>query len=571
MSEASQTSALSLTPIQKTILLVSSFMIVAIGQPAWSLGLSLVSYLCGFALFWRVLLAYPNWRHRFVLGILWYAAVTLVHLSWSFSHPYFYIYGVMAAFALLAGLQFGLLSILITPERLSKKRFLIVGAAIWTILEWSRLGFMSGYTWNPAGLTLTGNLFSLQMASLWGIYGLTFWVTFVNLFTLRTWIYGGGWTPRLTLAAMVLMPFIYGAVHIGVWDRSTEGEQAPMELASLLVQPHFPVENQGAFSTPQKAVSYVLWQWTRVLELIQPYHGQTLDLIVLPEYVVPFGTYWTIFPFEQVKQLFTAVLGADIANTLPEPSNPDAQLFDTPQGKQWFVSNAYLAQAVAQIFNAGVVVGLQDEDEDSDGIMHSYSAAFHFCPHTGCRTRYEKQVLIPMGEYIPFSFVRSLAARYGIHASFTPGVGSKSFCCSKARFGISICYEETCGNLMRANRTQGAELLVNVTNDGWFPNSRLSQQHFDHARVRTVELGIPMVRSANTGVTGAMDSLGRVIAILEGPNGEPLIDGAGAIKINVPIAPYPTLYASLGDGLIISLAAIAILMSYGLLSPSRRI
>lgn len=541
----------------KFVLVLLSFVIMAFGQPAWLGWVGLISAICSFALIWRVMLCLPRRIHRFFLTTLWYAAASGVHLSWMLSHHYIYIYGVWSTFCLLVGLQFGVFSLLITPERLQRRRFIIAGAAIWTLMEWSRLFFMSGYTWNPMGLALTGHHYPLQLASLWGIFGLTFWATATNLFLLRIWIFGGGRTANALLASVVLFPYLYGAGHVLYHDALKHKDER--FLTAILVQPHFPVENDGAFQTPTNALLYVLNQWRQVLELIKTHRENAVDIIVFPEYLVPFGTYWHVYPYNTVKGLFASVFGPDSLSALPEPSKPLAEFTDTLHGKQWFVSNAYLAQAIANLFDASVVSGLQDEDESVDGGFHNYSAAYHFCP-AGQRTRYEKQVLLPMGEYIPFSFCRNLAARYGVFASFTPGNQTKVLSCSKAKFSISICYEETFGDLMRLNRAQGAELLVNVTNDGWYPDSRLPQQHFDHARVRSVEMGIPLLRSANTGVTGAIDSLGRTVAVLEKDN-QPIISASGAILVNVPLYHYSTVYTWLGDRLILGFAWIALLFS----------
>jgi apolipoprotein N-acyltransferase len=150
-----------------------------------------------------------------------------------------------------------------------------------------------------------------------------------------------------------------------------------------------------------------------------------------------------------------------------------------------------------------------------------------------------------MGEYIPFTWCRQLAAQYGITGSFTCGKSAKVFK-GPVPFGTSICYEEIYGHLMRQNRLLGAELLVNLTNDGWFPQSHLPKQHFDHARLRTVENGIPLVRACNTGITGAMDSFGRIIGVLgEDPMERQKI--ADSIRLDVPLYHYHTFYAQYGD------------------------
>ncbi|TXI36443.1 MAG: apolipoprotein N-acyltransferase, partial [Nitrosomonas sp.] len=174
---------------KQAILILVSWVLIGFGQPAWYWWLGIIGAAIGLALFWRVLLCYEAWRPRLILATCWYAVVTAVHFSWASSHPYPYIYGVTAAFCLLGGLQFSLFSLLITTERLRRPLFIVVGASVWTLCEWSRLFFMSGYTWNPVGLLLTGNIYSLQTASLWGIFGLTFWITATNLLALRTWIY----------------------------------------------------------------------------------------------------------------------------------------------------------------------------------------------------------------------------------------------------------------------------------------------------------------------------------------------------------------------------------------------
>ena len=129
-------------------------------------------------------------------------------------------------------------------------------------------------------------------------------------------------------------------------------------------------------------------------------------------------------------------------------------------------------------------------------------------------SRYEKRILLPIAEYIPFNWVKKFALKYGIADSFTPGLEAKVFQMGRVKTGVSICYEETFGNLMRANRAKGADLLINLTNDAWYPDSRLPSVHYLHGRLRAVELGIPLLRSCNTGVTCGIDALGRTIGML---------------------------------------------------------
>jgi apolipoprotein N-acyltransferase len=135
---------IKLTPlnsIQLSGLLLFSFFVVAFGQPSWSSYFGMMASTIGFACFWRVLLDVENAKERFCLGMSWYSAVQIVQLSWFLSHPYAYIYGVLLFCAWLIGLQWGFLSIWITPRIIQKTSCLLALAGSWVLLEWSRLVF----------------------------------------------------------------------------------------------------------------------------------------------------------------------------------------------------------------------------------------------------------------------------------------------------------------------------------------------------------------------------------------------------------------------------------------------
>jgi apolipoprotein N-acyltransferase len=112
---------------------------------------------------------------------------------------------------------------------------------------------------------------------------------------------------------------------------------------------------------------------------------------------------------------------------------------------------------------------------------------------------------------------------------------------------------------MRENRLAGANMLVNITSDVWYPNSRLGKQHFDHARLRTVEMGIPLLRSCNYGVTAGVDSLGSIIDSCGG-NTDVREGSADALLVKVSTYHYRTLYAFWGDYLIIGASFFFILI-----------
>jgi apolipoprotein N-acyltransferase len=103
---------------------------------------------------------------------------------------------------------------------------------------------------------------------------------------------------------------------------------------------------------------------------------------------------------------------------------------------------------------------------------------------------------------------------------------------------------------MREGRRKGAAVFVNLTNDNWYPSSRLTQQHFYHGRLRAVENGIPLLRACNTGITAAVDPFGRSIATLG------LGEGAGILSTKVNLTEHQTLYTFWGDAGILGLSIL---------------
>lgn len=519
-----------------------SFFIVAFGQPVFSSVFSFLASLVGYALFWAYLLKIPEGKKRFWLGTFWFAAVQLIQLSWSLTHPFYYIYPVWILLSFLMGLQFGALSFFITPQTVRKIPSILGIAAFWTLMEWSRLFFLSGISWNPIGLAISSNLYTLQAASLAGLYGFSFWIIMTNALALRAWLLKKQ-KGLLAFGLAALLPFVYGAWHLrSVKDSPT--------YSALLVQTGFPIEETMG-KTPAELISYVVEEWKAILRLTQPHLGKKIDLVALPEFVVPYGTYTFLYPYPVVANAFIHTYGKEALHKLPPLESPLAD----KKGEQWYVNNAYWAQGIANIFNAELVSGLEDVEDSPERGREFFSSAILFTPGTFNPTRYDKQILVPMGEYIPFSFCKKLAQSYGIGASFTPGLGAKTLG-QKSPLGLSICYEETFGDLMRQNKVVGAEILVNLTSDVWYPDSFLPRQHLEHARLRTVENGMPLLRACNTGVTCAIDSYGRTIDSL--PTDNQWL--AQALHVEVPTHHYETLYSKVGDRLIIGLSLILVLM-----------
>lgn len=503
---------------------VLSGLIVAFGQPAWSPWLAPLAACIGYALFWKVAAEVPFSKKRFWIATGWFSAVQLVQLSWMSSVEFqgLYILLVYFAVALWLGIQFGLVTLFVD------KIPLVATAAFWTLLEWARLFVFCGFSWNPVGISLTAFTLPMQTAALFGVLGLSFLVFLTNL---------AFWKKKWKVAiSLALFPYVFGFIHT-VMHQSKVDQSKTLAVGlvqtGLLPSQKIPIEGRL-----KEFISPAL-QWHRIIHLLKTC-DQPLDLIVLPEFSVPNAANWQLYPSSGVFTAFKEAFGRQRADELG--------IEETIK-----VSNQFWVESIGKFFKADVIAGLEAEEGG-----RYFTSAF-FCPHQASPVqpaqRYDKQILVPLAEYVPFEWIKALTRMYGITEFFTAGKEPKVFK-SKIPLSASICYEETFSHLIRNSRQKGAAMFVNLTNDNWYPNSKLPQQHFDHARLRAVENGVPMVRACNTGVTAAIDSLGRCIGqIVEENRAEVLI-------AHVPLYHYSTLYSLWGDWGIISLSVLFIIICF---------
>ncbi|HVJ44804.1 MAG TPA: apolipoprotein N-acyltransferase, partial [Luteolibacter sp.] len=170
---------------------------------------------------------------------------------------------------------------------------------------------------------------------------------------------------------------------------------------------------------------------------------------------------------------------------------------------------------------------------------------------------FRKHHLVIFGETIPFVdsipllkeiYKQQAGVEYG--GSFSPG---KSFQPLSAQAGgktieiiPTVCFEDTVPRLVRKFLRPGPQVIVNVTNDGWFKESIAAAQHFANAKFRAIELRRPMIRCANTGVTAAITPTGEA-KILTGPDGSHFTRGSMLADVAIPLKPGFSLYGMIGD------------------------
>jgi len=354
-------------------------------------------------------------------------------------------------------------------------------AAIWTLSEWAR-GSLVAIPWLLAAQTVTRFPIAIQVADLGG----QLLVSFVLLA-----IGGGiGIALRRRSGVALLAPLAIAALWLGYGALRlatlTPGDAPRLRIG--IVQASVP---QAERFQPGSAARNVARHEaaTRKLAASAP-----LDLIVWSE---------------------TAV---------------DIDLDRTPSLR------AQLERLASEI-NVPIVTGAPR----SAGTRHS-NAVVLFAPQRGMVESYDKQQLVPFSEYDP-AFGGLLAKLIGPVVEgdpYVPGTEATVFRTTAVPFATPVCFEITYPDLVRRFRAAGAQLLVNLSNDAWFGRIGYPEMHFDHAIYRAVETRMPVVRGANTGISGVIDAAGRVGAVI------PVFE-EGTLRTEVAAAGAPPLYARTGD------------------------
>ena len=374
-------------------------------------------------------------------------------------------------------------------------------ATVWVAQEWLRSLVFSGWGWNTLGSALHAQLAMIQITEFTGVAGLSFLVAFSNvilLTTARRFILETQVRPMrphydltLTMAAIV------GVMGFGL--RSLQIQRPAKILNVALVQPNIPREQKFGAEFAQKT-------------------------------------------FDQFTRLSTPALGASARLDLlvwPESSMPGPVLQDE-------LSHRFVMDFSASA-KTDLLLGTIDLDETSD-----YNAAL-LVSDGGERVQiYHKVHLVPFGEYVPGRHTIPLLARVvgdQVPGDFAFGKEHTVFHLTndKALIAPLICFEDTIGDLTRQFVLRGANLLANVTNDGWFLRSAGSQQHLANAVFRCVETRLPMVRAANTGVTCFVNEFGRITQTLVDDHGSQFTDGVLIGEVSIPTGHELTFYVRHGE------------------------
>lgn len=380
----------------------------------------------------------------------------------------------------------------LAPANGAARRAAIV--ALWTGAEAARSLILTGFPWALLGHVWIDTPLA-QLAAWGGPHGLT-------LVTLALAAVVAGIGLRVWLAAPA-------AVVAGLWLVLDPGPPPLPETTApivRLVQPNVP---QAQKWDPDLMAGH----FRRLLALTS--QGGPVDLIVWPETAVP---YLLEYSDEVLEMAAIAAQGAPLLLGIQR------------------------REGESRFFNSLILLG-------PDAGLPARAGA-------RADAVYDKAHLVPFGEYMPLGEVMARVGIHGLAASEGGGysAGPGPVVIAVPGIGLAmplICYESIFAEEVAA-APQRPRLLVLITNDAWFGTFAGPFQHFEQARLRAIEQGLPMVRVANTGVSGLIDGQGRVL-------GRIALGQAGALDVALPSALPPTVYARLGDAPVLGLLGLALL------------
>jgi apolipoprotein N-acyltransferase len=423
----------------------------------------------------------------YLCGILWYAGTC--YWIYDTMHQFGGLTGPAAAlalflFCLYLGLYHGvfglLLSLLAGPGR-DNRRALVAAPFLWVAVELARTR-VTGFPWNLLGIAQVDNIPLGRIASWTGVYGLSFEIMLVNVAVAAAFL-----VYRRKRGTLLIAGLAAGAVlQSGRWI------SPPMFLAD------------------------------HAARLVQENISASM------------GTEWTREYFERTLQDLTSLsLGSSspiASNPSPAPGSPandsgsllGADLIVWPESPAPFYANdPVFRNEVGQMARrAGlwVVTGAigttsaQVGDNPANG-SKMFNSAGLLSPQGEWKARYDKMHLVPFGEYLPFprlfAFAGGLTKEVG---QFDHGQSRTPLDAGEKKLGVFICYESIFPDEVRQFADQGAQVFVNISNDGWYGDSGAYAQHLNQTRMRAVENSRWILSATNTGVTASIDPYGRVVA-----------------------------------------------------------
>jgi apolipoprotein N-acyltransferase len=427
----------------------------------------------------------PIWRHSWGRGLLfswiggvlfyWSSLFWLRHATW----PGFLLLGLylgLFPMGFYAGVR--RFAMRFRPDSGVQARLLLAlfGASLWVVTEWAQAHFLTGMPWNLLAVSQADSIALIQIAEWTGVYGVSWIITAVSLLLFfciwrmirERHVLGRRPQYEFHFAMLILVLDLALGVRCMTRWRSGSGYQEGPVVPIAVVQGAVPQE------VKEKGLEddVVRERYLRYSELAI---ASGAKLVVWPE------------------------------SAAPIPILNDPLLYTRLQGMAMPAEAGVLIGTLESVYNS--------ERDKSD----QYNSAYLLEPDGRMSQFYRKIHLVPFGEFIPFEEpLPWMAKMIPIPGSLQRGVEFIEMEMplgdgTSLHFPVLICFEDILPHHVRRYVQPGAQLLVNITNDGWFKRTAAPWQHAANARLRCVENRLPMIRSANTGMSCYIDRTGRLV------------------------------------------------------------
>jgi apolipoprotein N-acyltransferase len=478
----------------------------------------------------------------FLAGIYWIAISLLVDaekFAWLIPFALILIPGILAGyFALLAFFY----QKIITKFRLNESQKIIIFSLLWLIFELLRSYLFSGFAWNLIGYIWLASDNLSQLSSIFGIYGLSLFAILVCLVPCSLLCH----LPAIFHHLLMRHP------HLFLCHPREGGDPLINRFGVAMWIPAFAGMTKEKMGMTKKVARSISISTSSILYLI---------------FIVIFLITSFSYGHFRIKQLSTYLSAAKDSNApkirivqanIKQDSKWDQPLMLQNLKKHISLSNSGRPKNIAAIIwsetsipyilnhNDNLISYLKSSILDDNQILITGALRANFdkndpskitkiwnsvyaIDNKGITGYYDKNHLVPFGEYIPFSeFIPFITKITNGSIDFSSGDKNKIIKTPYFSFTPLICYEVSFSDsLLSIDKDPNLNLIINLTNDAWFGNSSGPYQHFDMAKMRAIEYGTPLIRVANTGISAAFDALGRVIAKID-------LNQEGVVDIDIP-------------------------------------
>jgi apolipoprotein N-acyltransferase len=445
-------------------------------------------------------------HYTFLLYWILIVLGTYGHLAWWVTVP------ALLLLSLYMSLYPALFAVVVSWHIQRGRSLIWLAPALWVTLDYIRSQLFTGFPWQDLAYSQYRAISLIQAADLVGHYGITFLLVLTN---------GLVYTLALRSPFAALRQTIANSVS------PVQQARGALTIAVLVIV---------------AALAYSLLRYEQMAALVTRCPTQTVAVI---QGNIEQDRKWTPSMQEQTLEIYGNLSARALAASPPGEKSmllvwPETALpFYIQAGADVPATVVRLVRAKNCCLLTGVPF-VETVASDAGLEVSYYNSAILLGPTGTVVDRYDKEHLVPFGEYIPFRkylpFVGPLVESMG---DFTPGSVEKPLACQTARIGVLICFESIFPDLARQWVANGANLLVNLTNDAWFGRSSAPWQHFSMAVFRAIETRRSLARAANTGISGFIDPLGRTAKIL------PLFQ-AGHATAAVAICSEETLFIRYG-------------------------